>query len=384
MATAAYSADPKRAQGPAQTSTPAQMPAQPQSQRKLLRNTVEDSNHRHAMDSLEPDPAHSIFQVQPKNPIARTTATPQNRNAGTRSGMTRGRRSAHFVNRRRIIRADLTPPPSEYDMINEDFVLAEEEERLMKNKVRDHTPPPPPTYTTRVSNDANVENAEASEEIVRVKHVKVPSTLFINDDSVEVESGEGSVVFVTEGSSTNPAVPTNPTTRPTTAIATTTTTVSTTTSTTIVRPSPPVPAPMVVDEIKAEPSGPQSDNGGDMESFFNEFNEDETPTTTTTESIIVISTTPATLPPTTTVSTVSPILLHGEIEAEEKVVKVIGADLKFNEDESVEVVEDLVLQDAIPLQRARWINANNQHQPKVINFNAKKEFGFASRHHGVS
>lgn len=60
------------------------------------------------------------------------------------------------------------------------------------------TPPPPPRYSTRVSNDANVEDPNAAEEEVAVKHVKVPASLFVEADGEEFEEADEQVDSTTQ------------------------------------------------------------------------------------------------------------------------------------------------------------------------------------------
>uniref|UniRef100_A0A1I7SRZ2 Mucin-5AC n=1 Tax=Bursaphelenchus xylophilus TaxID=6326 RepID=A0A1I7SRZ2_BURXY len=301
---------------------PSQNARKPQ-QSPELAGKIEDSKHKHSMDTLEPDPAQTIFEVKPRNPIARTTATPKIKTSVSKTIVTRGRRAARFIDEAGVIHPQLHPVPTEYDLINEDFVQAEEEAKqheeemkLKKNALRDpnaNTPPPPPVYTTRVTNDANVENPEAIEESLKVKHVKVPSSLFITDDEDEFEEDKTATTTTTLApvTTTTTLAPTT-----TTEATTTTTTVETTTTTTV--------APTVSTEA-----------------------------TSTTASIAVTTTVAAT----TTTETAKEGMANffDEVEAEEpediskpqvnlekeRVVKVKGTDIQFSSDDSVEVIGEL-------------------------------------------
>ncbi|CAD5213185.1 unnamed protein product [Bursaphelenchus okinawaensis] len=370
------------------------------SQSPELAGKIEDSKHKHAMDTLEPDPALSIFEVKPRNPIARTTAMPQIKPTGVPKAVVRGRRSTviknsesaevvnrestvirsrratHFIDERGVIHPEFHSVPSEYDLINEDFVQAEieaqqreEEKKLQNNVLREqNTPPPPPVYTTRVVNDANVENPSAVEESLKVKHVKVPSSLFITDDQDEFEADESGSAVDTTTSVTNAPITTFPTSTTTAPISVTTTTVSTWAPTTVIS------------------STTTTISTTTQVSTTTTFTTTTTVSTTTVPTTVFITTVP-----TTVVSSSKPDLGNffdevSELPSEttdlnttnlkpvnlEKTVKVSRADIQFSNDDSVEIIGELNDPPA-RIQRAQVIQSSRSTNPEKQRFvNAKR------------
>ncbi|KAI6211542.1 hypothetical protein M3Y96_00445500 [Aphelenchoides besseyi] len=233
---------------------------------------IQQSKHRYALEHLEPDPAHSIFDRGNlvANPLQRTTtANPQQQTTKSKpplvlvTGGSRRHSGGVNLQQQRGRRSVPVVADREYDVLVSDFNEDEAPVRVVAAKDSQRSTPSGSVFSTRVVNDAEIKDPRAIEAPIRQHRVHVPAHL------LELQSEETDEPIRSTTQSTT-----------TTKLTTSTKRITTKTKLSTTR-QPSATAPPPVEFSGEEPTG----------NFFDEKEEDDG---TTTESPEI--STPAILP----------------------------------------------------------------------------------------